>query len=76
MLHWFEMGGLVPHEKIVDSMKLFARESHPKLPLTPKHNPFGPEAAESAPLEHRSVDRTGANSPRSKAVMHHPSRRR
>ena len=31
MLHWFEMGGLVPHENIVDSMKLFAREVIPNF---------------------------------------------
>ena len=31
MLHWFEMGGLVPHEKIVDSMKLFAKEVIPNF---------------------------------------------
>ena len=29
MFHWFEMGGLVPHEKIVESMKLFAKEVMP-----------------------------------------------
>ena len=31
MLLWFEMGGLVPHEKIVDSMKLFAKEVIPNF---------------------------------------------
>ena len=29
VFHWFEMGGLIPHEKIVDSMKLFAKEVMP-----------------------------------------------
>ena len=30
-LHWFEMGGLVPHEKIVESMKLYAKEVMPHV---------------------------------------------
>ena len=29
--HWFEMGGLVPHEKIVESMKLYAKEVMPHV---------------------------------------------
>ena len=31
VFHWFEMGGLVPHEKIVESMKLFANEVLPHV---------------------------------------------
>ena len=31
VFHWFEMGGLVPHEKIVESMKLFAKEVMPHV---------------------------------------------
>ena len=60
MLHWFEMGGLVPHEKIVDSMKLFAKRSHPQLPLRDRQlsvlalDPLKVEhpPLEGAPLEH------------------------
>ena len=31
VFHWFEMGGLVPHEKILESMKLFAKEVMPPV---------------------------------------------
>ena len=31
VFHWFEMGGLIPHEKIVESMKLFAKEVLPHV---------------------------------------------